>query len=171
MKEAKKIFFFLIGLSILYKFVRNMDSIKGTFTDLIKQFEGLKLQAYKDIAGIWTIGYGLTRYPDGTKVKQGDKITQQQAEAYFQETLQKFAQGVEDSIKTKVNNNQFAALVSFAYNVGLNAFKESTLLKLVNENPNNPAIEAQFMRWVNAGGRPVQGLVNRRRHEANLYFS
>lgn len=171
MKEAKKIFFFLIGLSILYKFVRNMDSIKGTFTDLIKQFEGLKLQAYKDIAGIWTIGYGLTRYPDGTKVKQGDKITQQQAEAYFQETLQKFAQGVEDSIKTKVNNNQFAALVSFAYNVGLNAFKESTLLKLVNENPNNPAIEAQFMRWVNAGGRPVQGLINRRRHEANLYFS
>lgn len=171
MKEAKKIFFFLIGLSILYKFVRNMDSIKGTFTDLIKQFEGLKLQAYKDVAGIWTIGYGLTRYPDGTKVKQGDKITQQQAEAYFQETLQKFAQGVEDSIKTKVNNNQFAALVSFAYNVGLNAFKESTLLKLVNENPNNPAIEAQFMRWVNAGGRPVQGLVNRRRHEANLYFS
>lgn len=171
MKEAKKIFFFLIGLSILYKFVRNMDNIKGTFTDLIKQFEGLKLQAYKDIAGIWTIGYGLTRYPDGTKVKQGDKITQQQAEAYFQETLQKFAQGVEDSIKTKVNNNQFAALVSFAYNVGLNAFKESTLLKLVNENPNNPAIETQFMRWVNAGGRPVQGLVNRRRHEANLYFS
>jgi lysozyme len=171
MKEAKKILFFLIGLTILYKFVRNMDSIKGTFGDLIKKFEGLKLRAYKDSAGIWTIGYGLITYPNGTKVKAGDTITKEQAESYFQETLQKFAQGVENAIKQPVTNNQFAALVSFAYNVGINAFKESTLLKLVNENPNNPAIEAQFMRWINAGGKPVQGLVNRRRQEANLYFS
>ena len=171
MKEAKKIIFYLIGLTLLYKFVKNMDNVKGTFGDLIKKFEGLKLQAYKDVAGIWTIGYGLTMYPNGTKVKQGDKISKEQADKYFQETLQKFAQGVENAIKQPVNNNQFAALVSFAYNVGINAFKESTLLKLVNENPNNPAIEAQFMRWINAGGRPVQGLVNRRKEEANLYFS
>ena len=147
-----------------------MNSLKDTIGDFIKQSEGLKLTAYRDLAEIWTIGYGLTHYPNGAKVKGGDVITQEQAEGYFQETLQKFATGVLDSITVPINDNQFAALVSFAYNTGLMAFKNSTLLKLVNEDPNNQAIDTQFMRWVFSGGRLVQGLVNRRRHEANLYF-
>lgn len=171
MIDIKRILFFILGVSILYKFARNMGKYSDTMADLVKKFEGVKLQAYKDVAGIWTIGYGLIRYPNGQKVKQGDKITQEQANEYFKQTLQKFAQGVEDSVKVKINNNQFAALVSLAYNIGINAFKDSTLLKLVNKNPNNPDIKNEFMKWVNAGGKPVQGLVNRRSIEANLYFS
>ena len=171
MNELKKIIFFILGVSILYRFAKNMDKYTGTISDLVKKFEGVKLQAYKDVAGIWTIGYGLIRYPNGEKVKQGDKITQDQANEYFKQTLQKFAQGVEDSVKVKINNNQFAALVSLAYNIGINAFKDSTLLKIVNKNPNDPQIKNEFMKWVNAGGKPVQGLVNRRSIESNLYFS
>lgn len=171
MKDVKKILFFILGVSILYKFVRNMDSFKGSFGDLIKKFEGLKLKAYQDVKGVWTIGYGLTRYPNGTKVKEGDIITEEQANQYFQEVLQTFAQGVENAVKQQINNKQFAALVSFAYNVGLQAFKDSTLLKLVNKNPNDPEIKTQFMRWIYSGGRPIQGLVNRRVSESNLYFS
>ena len=174
MKDLKKLLFFLLGIGILYKLTNNMSTgtnISDALKNLVAQFEGLKLEAYKDIAGIWTIGYGLTKYPNGVKVQPGDRITPQQADTYFKQTLQKFAQGVEDSITTQVNNNQFAALVSLAYNIGLTAFKNSTLLKLVNANPNNPAIEDEFLKWVNAGGKRVKGLVTRREMEANLYFS
>lgn len=167
---TKNILFSIIGILLLIKFVKNMKFDSTYLANFVKTWEGLKLKAYKDIAGIWTIGYGMTFYPNGTSVKAGDTITAKQADEMFAQTLQKFAQGVEDSIKTKVTNNQFAALVSFAYNVGLGAFRKSTLLKLVNENPNNPEIRQQFMRWVYSGGNRVQGLVNRREKEANLYF-
>lgn len=174
MQDIKKLLFFLLGIGILYKITQKMSNgsnITNVLSDLVKEFEGLRLQAYLDAANIWTIGYGLTRYPNGQKVKQGDTITRDQAEMYFKQTLQKFAQGVEDSITSQVNNNQFAALVSLAYNIGLTAFKNSTILRLVNQNPNNPAIKNEFMKWVNSGGKRIKGLVTRRETEANLYFS
>ena len=171
MKELQKLVFFILGISILYKMTKNMDKFSGSMSDLIKKFEGYRNKAYQDVKGIWTIGYGLTRYPNGVKVMPGDTITEEQAEQYFQQTLQKFAQGVEDSITSQVNNNQFAALVSLAYNIGLTAFKNSTILRLVNQNPNNPAIKNEFMKWVNSGGKRIKGLVTRRQTEANLYFS
>jgi lysozyme len=171
MKDIQKLIFFILGISILYRMTKNMDKYSGTMSDLIKKFEGYKDKAYQDVKGIWTIGFGLTQYPNGLKVQPGDTITPEQGEKYFQQTLQKFAQGVEDSIKTKVNNNQFAALVSLAYNIGLTAFKNSTLLKLVNENPNNPSIQTEFMKWVYSNGKKVQGLVTRRTTESKLYFS
>lgn len=174
MQDIKKLLFFLLGIGILYKITQKMSNgsnITNVLSDLVKEFEGLRLQAYLDAANIWTIGYGLTRYPNGQKVKQGDTITRDQAEMYFKQTLQKFAQDVEDSIYSKVNNNQFAALVSFAYNNGITAFRESTLLKLVNQNPNNPKIRDEFKRWVYAKGKILNGLVRRREMEANLYFS
>lgn len=174
MQDIKKLLFFLLGIGILYKITQKMSNgsnITNVLSDLVKEFEGLRLQAYLDAANIWTIGYGLTQYPNGQKVKQGDTITRDQAEMYFKQTLQKFAQGVEDSITSQVNNNQFAALVSLAYNIGLTAFKNSTILRLVNQNPNNPAIKNEFMKWVNSGGKRIKGLVTRRETEANLYFS
>jgi lysozyme len=138
---------------------------------LLHKYEGLVLDAYLCPAKIPTIGYGNTFYEDGSKVKMGDKITKERAIELFENILEKnFASQVKRLIKSRVTNNQFSALVSFAYNVGVGNLKRSTLLKLVNSNPNDPAIRQQFMRWNRAGGKVLLGLTRRRESEANLYF-
>jgi lysozyme len=167
--KRSTIYFLLATVAVLV--ISNFGRLKNFAIDLIKQFEGLRLNAYQDTGGVWTIGYGTTIYPNGQPVKPGDTITSVQAEMFFRNDLEKFAQGVSDLITSNVNNNQFSALLSLAYNIGLNAFKNSTLLRLVNENPNNTEIREQFMRWVYVQNNIVQGLFNRRSQEANLYFS
>lgn len=137
--------------------------------DLIKRFEGCKLKAYKCPAGLWTISWGLTFYPDGTKVKEGDVITQQQAEDYFNAIVDDFAKKVDALIKSNVSENNFSALVSFAYNVGMGNFQRSTLLRKVNANPKDPTIRAEFMKWTRANNVVLKGLVRRREAEAKLY--
>ena len=137
--------------------------------DLIKRFEGCKLKAYRCPAGLWTISWGLTFYPDGTKVKEGDVITQQQAEDYFNAIVDDFAKKVDALIKSNVSENNFSALVSFAYNVGMGNFQRSTLLKKVNANPKDKTIPAEFRKWVRANGEVLKGLVRRRDAEAKLY--
>jgi len=137
--------------------------------DLIKQFEGCKLKAYKCPAGLWTISWGLTFYPDGTKVKEGDVITQQQAEDYFNAIVDAFAKKVKPLIKQNLTDNNFSALVSFAYNTGVTNLKNSTLLKKVNADPKDPSISAEFMKWVRANDKVLNGLVKRREAEAKLY--
>lgn len=97
--------------------------------ELIKKFEGCKLNAYKDSVGIPTIGYGNTYYENGVKVKMGDVITIQRAEELLKNTLDKFSANVEKLIKTTVTENQFGALVSLAYNIGIGNLTNSTLLK------------------------------------------
>ena len=138
---------------------------------LIKTFEGCLLNAYLCPAKVWTIGYGSTRYTNGTPVKQGDKITQQEAEILLSDTLNEFSYQVSKLIKQDLTANQFSALVSFAFNLGINALAKSTLLKKVNVNPNDKTIEQEFMKWVNAGGKKLSGLVRRRNAESKLYFS
>lgn len=138
---------------------------------LIQGFEGLKLSAYKDSVGIPTIGYGNITYENGTKVKMGDKITQERAGQLFQHFADSFASKVAGLIKKEVKQNQFNAMVSLAYNIGIGAFSKSTLLKKVNINPNDPTIKDEFAKWKLAGGKVIQGLVNRRKKEAELYFS
>jgi lysozyme len=137
--------------------------------DLIKKFEGCKLKAYKCPAGLWTISWGLTFYPDGTKVKEGDVITQQQAEDYFNAIVDDFAKKVDALIKSNVTDNNFSALVSFAYNVGMGNFQKSTLLRKVNANPKDKTILAEFKKWTRANGEVLKGLVRRRDAEAKLY--
>jgi len=138
---------------------------------LLHKYEGLVLDAYLCPAKVLTIGYGNTFYEDGSKVKIGDKITKARADELFNNILENnFASPVRNLIKSKVTNNQFSALVSFAYNVGIGNLKKSTLLKMVNINPNDPAIRRQFMRWNKAGGKELLGLTRRREAEANLYF-
>ena len=137
--------------------------------DLIKRFEGCKLKAYKCPAGLWTISWGLTFYPDGTKVKEGDVITQQQAEDYFNAIVDDFAKKVDALIKSNVSENNFSALVSFAYNVGMGNFQRSTLLRKVNANPKDTTIRAEFMKWTKANNVVLKGLVRRREAEAKLY--
>ena len=137
--------------------------------DLIKQFEGCKLKAYKCPAGLWTISWGLTFYPDGRKVKEGDVITQQQAEEYFDAVVNDFAKQVDVLVKSNVTANNFSAIVSFTYNVGIGNLKNSTLLKKVNANPKDATITAEFRKWVRANGEVLKGLVRRRDAEAKLY--
>src|ERR1700730_5054272 len=101
---------------------------------VIKNFEGLRLEAYRDIAGVWTIGYGSTRYHDGKTVRPGDKLASEgQADALFRNTLGQYEDAVNQHVKVPVNQNQFDALVSFTYNEGTGALAESSLLTLLNE--------------------------------------
>ena len=138
---------------------------------LVKSFEGCFFNAYLCPAKVWTIGYGSTKYPNKKPVKQGDKITQQEAETLLSDTLDEFSKGVYKLIKSELNDNQFSALVSFAFNLGVGALSKSTLLKKVNANPNDKTIESEFMKWVSAGGKRLNGLVRRRTAESKLYFS
>lgn len=138
---------------------------------LIKTFEGCLLNAYLCPAKVWTIGYGSTQYLDGKPVKQGDKITQQQAEELLIDTVNIFAEGVSKLIKVELNDNQFSALVSFAFNLGIGNLQKSALLKKVNENPNNHMIRTEFAKWNRAGGKVLNGLTRRRNAESQLYFS
>lgn len=138
--------------------------------DLIKSFEGCKLVAYQCSAGRWTIGYGNTFFEDGKAVKPGDRITQAKAEQLFELIVGNFADKVAKEIKTILTENQFSAIVSIAYNIGIGNLQKSTLLKKVNFNPNDPTIRAEFARWNKAGGKVLAGLTRRRAAEAKLYF-
>ena len=142
--------------------------------DLIKSFEGLVLKAYPDPATHaepYTIGYGTTIYPNGVKVKLGDVITEDQATEYLQEDVDGFAVKVSQLLKQPVNDNQFGALTSFAYNVGIGNLKASTLLKKVNKNPADETIRHEFLKWNKAAGKVMNGLTRRREAESKLYFT
>ncbi|AMW78661.1 lysozyme [Acinetobacter sp. TGL-Y2] len=136
--------------------------------DLICNFEGKRLIAYDDGVGVWTIGFGTTIYPNGIKVKKGDTCTESQAKAYMANDLKKFESTVNDVVKVPINQNQFDALLSLAYNIGSTAFKNSTLVKKLNAGDILGAAD-QFNVWVNAGGKRMQGLVKRRKAEKELF--
>lgn len=139
--------------------------------ELIKSFEGFRSAPYKCPAGVPTIGYGATFYPNGKKVTMADRsITEHEATDLLRNTLENFEKYVDSYCRDDVNQNQFDALVSFCYNLGPANLKASTLLKKVNANPNDETIRAEFMKWVKAGGKTLKGLVRRREAEANLYF-
>ena len=137
--------------------------------DLIKRFEGCKLKAYKCPAGLWTIGFGSTFYEDGTKVKEGDVITQQRADELFDLIVEDFAKKVKQLVKQDLTDNNFSAIVSFTFNVGIGNLQKSTLLRKVNANPKDKTIPAEFRKWVRANDKVLQGLVRRREAEAKLY--
>ena len=137
--------------------------------DLICSFEGKRLTAYDDGVGVWTIGFGTTVYPNGIKVMKGDTCTEAQAKTYMAHDLKKFEATVNKAVTVQLNQNQFDALVSLAYNIGTNAFSKSTLVKKLNANDIRGAAD-QFDVWVNAGGKRMQGLVNRRTVEKALFL-
>lgn len=137
---------------------------------LIKSFEGLHtkksdgmIHAYLDPVGIPTVGWGCTR-----GIKMGMKFTEAQCEAMLLKEIAKFEDAVERLVKVPLNENQFASLVSFSYNVGTGALEKSTLLKELNKG-NYAAVPSQLMRWVNAGGKKFPGLVRRRAAEGALW--
>lgn len=138
---------------------------------MIKSWEGCRLTAYRCPAGVWTIGYGHT-----AGVTPGMKITQQQADAMFEADISQFAAQVSRVLgPVRLNNNQFDALVSLAYNIGIGRLAKSELLAKVKANPDDPTIRAEFARYVyattNGVRRQLPGLVRRRSEESNHYFA
>lgn len=140
-------------------------NISKNGVDLIKQFEGLKLNAYKCPAGIWTIGWGHT----GKDVFKGLKINEKEAQFFLLNDLKIHSSYIEKLTKVPLNQNQFDALVSFEYNIGYSAFKNSTLLKLLNQKKYNLAAD-EFDKWIYANKKKLNGLINRRKKEKELFL-
>jgi lysozyme len=146
--------------------------LSDTGINLITKFEGLKLEAYVCPAGVATIGYGTTRYPDKSKVRIGDKLkSKEQAIDLLKVNLIEYESNVSALLyNVIINQNQYDALVSFVYNLGTGAFAGSTLLRKIKLNPNDLTIKDEFNKWVNVSGKPSNGLIRRRKEEAALYF-
>ena len=144
-----------------------ISTINQAGIDLIKRWEGLRLEAYLCPAGVWTIGYGHTG-----GVASTDVITEAEAEDLLRKDLWRFEDAVSNLVRVPVSDNEYAALVSFTYNLGQGAFSQSTLLRRLNlgEQP-SIVIQQEFPRWVHAGGEKLQGLVNRRMAEFALALS
>ena len=140
--------------------------------NLIKEFEGLSLKPYLDVVNIPTIGWGNTYYPDGKKVTMNDKpIDELKANEILEYIANKdFASFVSKVVKVPLNQNQFDALVSFAYNVGNGSLQNSTLLKKLNSGDYQGASN-EFLRWNKAGGKVLNGLTKRREKERALFLS
>lgn len=132
--------------------------------NLIKSFEGCRLTAYQDIVGIWTIGYG-----DTENVHPGMVITQTEADNRLAKRLTPFETGVAACAKVPLTDNQFAALVAFAYNLGLHSLERSSLLAKLNDGDAAGAAD-EFLKWNRAGGKVVAGLTRRRTAERALFL-
>jgi lysozyme len=149
----------------------SLPSVPPFCLDLIKKWESFKSAPYLCSAGYPTIGYGFRYYADGSPVRMKDPdIGIDTADYILMVLVSHFWDYVDSLVKPPLNDNQMAALTSFAYNVGSDNLRKSTLLKLVNILPENPKIRDEFARWNKAGGNTVRGLTNRRIEEANLYF-
>ena len=147
-----------------------MRSINQAGLNLIESFEGCKLQPYLDVAGVPTIGIGTTKYPNGHVVTMQDPpCTKAEAYSYLKSHLDGDCVAVSGMVKVNINDNQFAALVSFAYNVGRSALASSTLLKKLNSG-DMPGAADQLLKWDHAGGKVVLGLTRRRQAERALFL-
>lgn len=131
---------------------------------LIKEFEGLRLEAYQDMAGIWTIGYGCTG-----GIKPGLIITEDEALRRLHSRLENLEKGLLRCVRVPLNSNEFSSLCSFAYNIGLHAFGTSTLLKKLNAECRKEASD-QFLKWTKVKGQEIAGLMRRRIAERKLFL-
>jgi lysozyme len=154
-----------------------MHNLSNNGIALIKGFEGLRLNAYRDVTGIWTIGYGSTHYPDGRAVKPGDKLTTEAAaDELFMNTLTPYVNAVNTGIKVPLSQNQFDALVSFVYNVGTGVIRTSTLARKLNMADYKGAAD-QLLLWnkitdVHTGKKiPSKTLTQRREQERALFLT
>ena len=137
--------------------------------DLIHDFEGFREAPYRCPAGVWTIGYGSTRYADGTPVKQTDPaITRAQADAIMRQTLVEYENAVARYVSLPITQNMADALIDFAYNAGAQNLRKSTLLSKLNAGDITGAAR-EFDKWVYANGQILPGLVRRRMAERRLF--
>ena len=141
---------------------KNMN-ISQEGLSLIKKFEGCELEAYKCAAGVWTIGYGSTK-----GVKEGDTHTQEEADKLLLHEMSEYEGYINDMVEVPLEQNQFDALCSWVYNLGPTNLKESTMLKVLNEEK-YAEVPQQIKRWNKAGGKVLDGLIRRREAEALLF--
>lgn len=134
----------------------------------VKEFEGLRLKAYKCPADVWTIGYGHTSAAGNPIVTPELVITKDEAEEVLARDMEQYEEGVRKYVKVDLTQGQFDALVDFAYNAGVGALQKSTLLKKVNAEKFDE-VPAEFMKWTRGGGKELPGLVRRRRAEVKLW--
>lgn len=136
--------------------------------ELIKKYEGFSLKAYQCPAGVWTVGYGHTK-----GVKPWTVVTKAQAEQCLREDVLAAERSIDQLryLQQELKQCHYDALVSFTFNLGVGAFNQSSLRKLIIQDTGNPLIRNEFQRWVYVNGRISPGLVARRREEADLYFS
>jgi GH24 family phage-related lysozyme (muramidase) len=146
----------------------SMRVINQAGIDLIKSFEGFKPKAYLDMVGVPTLGYGCTVGVTKQNVIDGRTITEQEAEEMLRTELGSHENAVSFYVTVELNDNQFAALVSFAYNLGNGSLHGSTLLKLLNSGDTAGASD-EFLKWDRAGGQVVAGLERRRTAEQALF--
>ena len=132
----------------------------------LKRFEGLRLKAYQDAKGIWTIGYGHTG-----DVQRGDCISREEAEALLKKDLVVFEDYVNSLGVCEDNQGRFEALVDFAYNCGIENLRNSQLLECIKGNCSEEEIRAQFLRWIYSGKKKLKGLERRRRWEADRFYN
>lgn len=165
--------------ALLFAYHKSLDTVYKAPTshkldkaiELIRKWEGLRLSAYLDPVGIPTIGYGTIKYNDGTPVRLGDTLTETEAEdLLIQHIEDDILGGMDQAITAPINENQYCALVSFTYNLGIGNFRSSTLLRKLNAGDYVGA-SLEFSRWNKAGGKILQGLVNRRADERALFNS
>lgn len=139
--------------------------------ELIKEFEGFRAETYVDSVGEYTIGYGTTgRAHVGIEPVPGMVISERQAEVYLKRAVEKFAKLIRPEITQPMTENEWAAFLSLAYNIGPGAFMKSTLLKRFNEGKKREAAD-QFLRWNKAGGQTLRGLTRRRHRERTLFLT
>ncbi|MDH0030300.1 MULTISPECIES: lysozyme [unclassified Acinetobacter] len=158
----------LIGFKLDSTVTGQRDISENGFS-IIREFEGFRSQAYLDTGGVWTIGYGTIKYPNGTRVKKGDTCTQAQAELWLKNDCAWVDSCLDKYVTITISQNQFDALASFVYNIGETAFVKSTMLKALNAG-NFAGTAMQFDRWVYDNGKCIQGLVNRREKEKTLFL-
>lgn len=135
---------------------------------IVKEFEGLRLKAYKCPAAVWTIGYGHTSAAGEPEVTPKLEVTKEECEAILKRDMKQYEDGVNKLVKVGLTQGQFDALVDFAYNAGVGALQKSTLLKKVNAGKFDE-VPAEFMKWTKGGGKELPGLVRRRRAEVKLW--
>lgn len=146
-------------------------NINQAAVDLVKEFEGFRADAYKDAVGVLTIGYGTTAMAGvGIKPAMGMTISKSDAEAYLHAALDKFANQIAPAITAPINENEFGAFVSLAYNIGPGAFKKSSALREFNAGNKQKAADA-ILLWDKAGGKVLKGLKRRRDAERKLFLT
>jgi lysozyme len=171
MTQQNKIILLILGILGITAIAK-----AGTLTNalnFIKKAEGgLYLKAYQDSGGVWTVGWGsIYDFDKQRKVQQGDIITEAQAQKWLDMETSQNAMDIKALVKVPLTNNQLNALISFVYNVGINGFKASSMLRLLNSGADKNTVAAQFDRWVYDNGVKVKGLINRRNAEKKLFLT
>ena len=171
MTQQNKIILLILGILGITA-ISKAGSLSSALSFIKKAEGGLYLKAYLDSGGVPTIGWGSTYdFDKQRKVQQGDIITEAQALKWLEMETSQNAIDIKKLVTVPLNNNQLNALISFVYNVGINGFKASSMLRLLNSGADKNTVAAQFDRWVYDNGVKVKGLINRRNAEKKLFLS